>query len=137
MRFSAGLLAQGRGNSYSTFPFQSLTELNSCIVNLMDDFQRYPESIGLPTPVCEARIMSVDGTKELPPGEIGELWLRSSHQILGYWRRNDANAKSFSDDGFYKTGDGALMNEEGFIFLKDRLKDVIIRGGGCLNELFC
>ena len=71
---------------------------------------------------------------ELPAGERGELQVRGTSVIRGYWNRPDANAETFAEDGWLRTGDVAYLDDEGFLFIVDRSKDLVIRGGeniGC------
>jgi acyl-CoA synthetase (AMP-forming)/AMP-acid ligase II len=72
--------------------------------------------------------MSEDGSTELPVGEVGELWARGPQIVKGYWNRPDATAETFVD-GWVRTGDLARVDDEGFCFIVDRAKDMIIRGG--------
>jgi acyl-CoA synthetase (AMP-forming)/AMP-acid ligase II len=78
--------------------------------------------------VSDLKIMSEDGATELPIGEVGELWARGPQIVKGYWNRPDATADTFVD-GWVRTGDLARVDDEGFCFIVDRAKDMIIRGG--------
>ena len=93
-----------------------------------EDYLNRPESAGPPVPVSDLRIMSADGTSELPAGEIGEVWVKGPQVVKGYWNRPEATAETFVD-GWVRTGDLARVDEEGFLFIVDRAKDMIIRGG--------
>ena len=73
------------------------------------------------------RVVDSDG-KDLPPGQVGEILYQGENLMAGYWARPDATAQAIRD-GWFHTGDAGYMDEEGFIFLKDRIKDVIITGG--------
>lgn len=84
-------------------------------------------SAGRAAPGVELRICDADGN-ELPNGEVGEVVARSPGSMLGYWNREEETAKTLSD-GWVKTGDGAYRDDEGFIFIVDRIKDMIITGG--------
>jgi long-chain acyl-CoA synthetase len=84
-------------------------------------------SIGVPVVGVQAEVRDSDGSK-LPPGEVGELWVRGPNVMLGYWGREDATREAF-DDGWYRTGDAARADSEGYLYLVDRLKDMIITGG--------
>jgi acyl-CoA synthetase (AMP-forming)/AMP-acid ligase II len=66
--------------------------------------------------------------EQLAPGEIGELWIRGPNVMLGYWNRPDATAEVLVD-GWYRSGDVAYADERGYLFMVDRLKDMIITGG--------
>jgi long-chain acyl-CoA synthetase len=91
-----------------------------------------PESSGRASILLDLRV--VDGVgNEQPTGERGELLVRGTSVIAGYWNRPDANADTFAD-GWLRTGDVAFLDDEGFLFIVDRIKDLVIRGGeniGC------
>ena len=93
-----------------------------------EDYLHRPDSCGPPVPVAELKIMSVDGTHELPVGEVGELWARGPMIVKGYWNKPEATAETFVD-GWVRTGDLARLDEEGFCYIVDRAKDIVIRGG--------
>ena len=84
-------------------------------------------SAGFPHPIVDIRICDDDGNI-LPDGATGEIWVRSCANIREYWNRPEANAEEFRD-GWLKTGDIGYLDDEGFLFLADRAKDMIIRGG--------
>ena len=84
-------------------------------------------SCGLPYISMEVRIVDPRG-EELPDGEAGELWLRGPSIAKGYWNQPDLTASAFQD-GWFKTGDIAVRDEDGFYFLVDRKKDMFISGG--------
>jgi acyl-CoA synthetase (AMP-forming)/AMP-acid ligase II len=65
----------------------------------------------------------------LPPNERGEIAIRSAANIKGYWRNPEATAAAFTADGYIKTGDIGYLDEDGYLFIVDRKKDIIIRGG--------
>jgi long-chain acyl-CoA synthetase len=90
-------------------------------------FGAKPGSAGLPHPVVEITICDEEGA-ELPAGETGEIWVRSPCNIREYWHRPEANATEFRD-GRLRTGDIGFLDEDGFLCLADRAKDMIIRGG--------
>lgn len=93
-----------------------------------EDYLNRPDSCGPPVPVAELKIMSLDGETELPAGQSGELWARGPMVVREYWNRPDATAETFKE-GWVRTGDVARLDEEGFCYIVDRAKDVIIRGG--------
>ncbi|MBU1607285.1 MAG: acyl--CoA ligase [Alphaproteobacteria bacterium] len=93
-----------------------------------EDYLNRPDSCGPPVAVADLKIMSADGTRELGVGEIGELWARGPMVVKGYWRNPEATADTFID-GWVRTGDLARLDEEGFCYIADRAKDMIIRGG--------
>jgi long-chain acyl-CoA synthetase len=87
-------------------------------------------SIGIPLPFLQARIAQPDaGDKALEPGAVGELLIRGPVTMMGYHHRPEATAEAVDPDGWLHTGDLAYIDEDGFIFLVDRLKDMIITGG--------
>ena len=65
----------------------------------------------------------------MPQGEVGEIVIRGHNVMKGYWNRPDATAEAIDDDGWFKTGDMAKVDEDGYFFIVDRKKDLIIRGG--------
>jgi acyl-CoA synthetase (AMP-forming)/AMP-acid ligase II len=85
------------------------------------------DSVGLPCPGARIIAMGTDG-RELPPGEIGELWIQSASVIKGYWNNPKATAESFTA-GFWHSGDLGSVDAEGFVRVFDRQKDMINRGG--------
>ncbi len=93
-----------------------------------EDYLNRPDSCGPPLPVADLRIMDADGEAELPVGQVGELWARGPMVVTGYWNKPEATAATFVD-GWVRTGDLARLDEEGFCFIVDRAKDMIIRGG--------
>ncbi len=93
-----------------------------------EDYLNRPTSAGPPVPVAELKIMDVEGTRELPVGEVGELWAKGPMIVKGYWNKPEATAETFVD-GWVRTGDLARLDEEGFLFIVDRAKDIVIRGG--------
>lgn len=92
-----------------------------------EDYLNRPESCGPPVPVSDLKITD-EGGSELPAGEVGELWARGPQIVTGYWDRPQATAETFVD-GWVRTGDLARLDEEGFCYIVDRAKDMVIRGG--------
>lgn len=84
-------------------------------------------SSGFPQPIVSLKICDESG-EELPQGDPGEIWIRSVANIREYWARPDANATEFRD-GWLRTGDIGYLDADGFLYLSDRAKDMIIRGG--------
>ena len=93
-----------------------------------EDYLNRPDSCGPAVPVSELRIVAADGVTELPTGEVGELWARGPQIVKGYWNKPAETAATFVD-GWVRTGDLARLDEEGFCYIVDRAKDMIIRGG--------
>lgn len=89
---------------------------------------RKPGSIGIPFPSTMAKVVSLETGEELPPGEIGELAVQGPQVMKGYWENPDETAAVLKD-GWLFTGDMAKMDEEGYFFIVDRKKDMIIAGG--------
>lgn len=110
-----------------------LTETSAIVtVNLGEDYLEKPGSVGYPAPVCEVRIVDADGNP-LPVGEAGEVWVWGPNVIPGYWNRPEANQTSFVE-GWLRTGDIGYLDEDGFLYITDRAKDMIIRGG---ENVYC
>jgi len=85
-------------------------------------------SAGKPYPWVELRVVDVDG-RDCPAGQIGELWARSPQNMRGYWNKPEEIAATITVDGWLKTGDAGYLSEDGYVFLTDRVKDMIISGG--------
>ena len=98
-----------------------------------EDYSHRPDSCGPPVPVTDLKIMTLEGDRELPVGVVGELWCRGPQVVKGYWNKPEATAQTF-EDGWVKTGDLARLDEEGFCFIIDRAKDMLIRGG---ENIYC
>jgi long-chain acyl-CoA synthetase len=92
------------------------------------DLKDYNGSIGLPIPSTECSVQDEDG-KLLPQGEVGELCVRGPQVMKGYWQRPEETAKSLTPDGWFRTGDIAKMDENGFFYIVDRKKDMILVSG--------
>jgi long-chain acyl-CoA synthetase len=111
-----------------------LTETNAIGTGIGgEDYLARPASSGRCAQVLELRIVDETG-QTLPAGQRGELLVRGTSVFPGYWNRPEANARSFVDGDWFRTGDVAYLDEEGFLFIVDRIKDLIIRGGeniGC------
>ena len=93
-----------------------------------EDYLNRPTSAGPAVAVADLKIMDEAGTRELPIGEVGELWARGPMIVKGYWNKPEATAATFVN-GWVRTGDLARLDEEGFLYIVDRAKDMIIRGG--------
>lgn len=97
-----------------------------------EDYLARPASSGRCSLVLDLKVVDEQG-QALAPGERGELLVRGASVFAGYWNRPEANARSFDGDWF-RTGDVAYLDDEGYLFIVDRIKDLIIRGGeniGC------
>ena len=85
-------------------------------------------SAGKPLPGVELAIVDAAG-KRLPAREVGEIAIRSASNMKGYWNRPDATAATIDNEGWLRTGDAGYLDEEGYLFIHDRVKDMIISGG--------
>ena len=93
----------------------------------MDLLRKKAGSVGLALLSCEIRLVDEQGN-DVPAGTVGEIWIRGANVTPGYWNRPEQNAKSFID-GWFRTGDAAYVDEDGFYTLVDRIKDMFISGG--------
>ena len=110
-----------------------MTETCGIITSISADFfVDKPESCGPAMPSYETRLMDADGN-EVAPGEVGELWVRGAAVIRGYLNRPEATAETITD-GWLHTGDIARVDDDGFIFIVDRAKDMVLRGG---ENVYC
>ncbi len=117
-------------NGYGLTETSSVTSMNSG-----GDYVAKPESVGPPVPVCDVAVVPEDFAGEEPdttlprgPDVRGELWIKGPNVVRGYWNRPDETAKTFSR-GWLHSGDVARLDEDNFIYIVDRAKDMIIRGG--------
>ncbi|MCK8642347.1 long-chain-fatty-acid--CoA ligase [Mycobacterium colombiense] len=92
------------------------------------DGDRKPGSIGTPIEGVEMRVVDVDGA-EVPQGDAGEIQIRGHNVMKGYWNLPNATATAISADGWFATGDVGRVDDDGFYYIVDRIKDLIIRGG--------
>ncbi|TPX36518.1 hypothetical protein SmJEL517_g01187 [Synchytrium microbalum] len=119
--------AVGASNGYG------LTETSAGIsANTGPDYVRKPDSCGPPSPVNFVRIVDVTTGKDLPSGEIGELWIRGPNVVKGYWNKPEATKEAFLEGpnlSWFRSGDLAEVDKDGWIYIRDRFKDMIIRGG--------
>ena len=93
-----------------------------------EDYLNRPTSAGPPVAVADLEIRAEDGVTVLATGEVGELWARGPMIVKEYWNKPEATAETFVD-GWVRTGDLARLDEEGFVYIVDRAKDMVIRGG--------
>jgi len=91
-----------------------------------------PDSVGLPVPVVKLRVVDSEGT-EIPPGEVGEILIQGPNVFKGYWENPQATENSLKD-GWFFTGDLGRFDDEGFLYVVDRKKDMLIRGG---ENVYC
>jgi long-chain acyl-CoA synthetase len=117
-------------NGYGLTETSSVTTMNNGA-----DYVRKPDSVGPPVPVCDVAVVPEHYAghspgPELPKGPdvIGELWIKGPNVVRGYWDKPDETAASFTD-GWLHSGDVARIDDEGFVYIVDRAKDMVIRGG--------
>ena len=123
------------GNGYGLTETSAMTTMNAG-----DDYVRKPDSVGRPAPVCDVAVVPEEYDGEEPPADqapdperTGELWIKGPNVVRGYWNRPEDTALSFTR-GWLHTGDVARIDEEGFVHIVDRAKDMIIRGG---ENVYC
>jgi long-chain acyl-CoA synthetase len=123
------------GNGYGLTETSAMTTMNAG-----DDYIRKPDSVGPPAPVCDVAVVPEDYQGDRPPTGVdadpsrtGELWIRGPNVVRGYWNRPEETAATFAG-GWLHTGDIARIDEEGFVHIVDRSKDMIIRGG---ENVYC
>jgi long-chain acyl-CoA synthetase len=85
-------------------------------------------SAGKPLPGVEIAILGDDGAP-LPPLEVGEIATRSAANMTGYWNLPEATANTIDAEGWLRTGDAGYLDEDGYVYIHDRVKDMIITGG--------
>jgi long-chain acyl-CoA synthetase len=97
-----------------------------------DDYLTHPTSTGRATPILQVEVRDQEGSA-VPTGEQGEIWFKGPNLIRGYWNRPDATAEAIVD-GWLRTGDIGRVDDEGFVYVEDRAKDMILRGG---ENVYC
>jgi acyl-CoA synthetase (AMP-forming)/AMP-acid ligase II len=107
-----------------------LTETNAAgCANYWGNYAAKPSSTGRPQrPYIELAILG-EGDRHLAGGEVGEIAIRSAANIRSYWRNPEATEALFTADGYVRTGDVGYIDEDGYLFIVDRKKEIIIRGG--------
>ncbi|MEM7666499.1 MAG: class I adenylate-forming enzyme family protein [Pseudomonadota bacterium] len=107
-----------------------LTETNAVgCGNFNENYIAKPGSTGRASkPMVDLAILDDDGNK-LPQGDVGEVCIRSVANFRGYWKNDEATAAAFTDDRYFRTGDLGYLDEDEYLFIVDRKKDIIIRGG--------
>ncbi|BEI86715.1 hypothetical protein CcaverHIS002_0700610 [Cutaneotrichosporon cavernicola] len=99
------------------------------------DYVDHPDSVGWVVPVCEVKIVHPDTREELPTGEVGIIMLRGQNVMSRYLDDPEATAKVFDKDGWLDSGDVGCVDEEELLYIRDRSKDLIIRGGENIASL--
>jgi acyl-CoA synthetase (AMP-forming)/AMP-acid ligase II len=111
-----------------------MTECSGAVAQSVgDDMVRKPSSAGRVLPLVDMRVLG-SGGEELPRGETGEFTVRGAMVMQGYWNRPEDTAAVLSPDGWLKTGDVGFIDDEGFVFIVDRKKDMVISGG---ENIYC
>lgn len=122
-KFPNGLASNGWG--------MTETCAASC-VNFGKDYELRPDSCGAAAPAMDFKIVGAKG-ETLGPNEVGELWVKGPNNCKAYWNKPEATAKTYVD-GWVVTGDIGRIDDEGFVFMMDRAKDMLIRGG---ENIYC
>jgi acyl-CoA synthetase (AMP-forming)/AMP-acid ligase II len=116
----------------SFYQFYGMTETTGglCVLGASDHVSGATKltSAGKPIPGCEIIIINPESGENVLSGEVGEILTCSEHLMKGYWNRKDADSESFLE-GYYKTGDAGYIDDHGYLYLVDRIKDMIISGG--------
>ena len=121
----AGKVAPGNG--------YGLTETTAgCIGIAGAAYLQRMDSIGLPVVGTDVKIADDNGN-ELPRGQIGELWIYGPNNVRGYWNKPEATASAFIN-GWFRSGDAGYQDDEGYIYVVDRIKDMVLRGG---ENVYC
>jgi long-chain acyl-CoA synthetase len=113
-----------------------MTETTGAIVLLAHDDhdpggarQHLLRAAGKPLPSVEVRIVDPDSGADVPAGTVGEVVTRSAFNMVGYWDKPDDTASAITEDGWLHTGDAGYLDENGYLFLHDRIKDMVVSGG--------
>lgn len=117
--YTGGFLVEGYGLTECA-PLVACNPLNAT---------RRAGSIGVPFPSTDVRIVNPDTLEDVPFGEEGELWVRGPQRFKGYWKREEETRSSITPEGWLRTGDIVKVDEDFFIYVVDRIKEVIITGG--------
>jgi long-chain acyl-CoA synthetase len=114
-------------NGYGLTETSSLTTANATV-----DYMSRPESVGLPVTVCDLKAVDEKGD-EVRGDAVGELWIKGPNIVKGYWNKPAATAETITD-GWLHSGDLVRIDREGFVYIVDRAKDMLIRGG---ENVYC
>ncbi|KAF7332194.1 hypothetical protein MKEN_00100400 [Mycena kentingensis (nom. inval.)] len=105
-----------------------MTECNSIATSVAgDDWHARPTTAGYPSPITDIAV--VKDSKVVPTGDLGEIWIKGCNVMKGYWRDQAATDRTITKDGWLMTGDIGFQDSDGFVYVRDRIKDIIIRGG--------
>jgi long-chain acyl-CoA synthetase len=113
-----------------------LTETTGSVVNLAPEdhdpsgpLRHRLRSCGLPGPGVEVKVVESDTGTPVEQGAVGEIWVRSEQVMVGYWKMPEETAKVITADGWFKTGDAGYLDADGYLYIHDRVKDMIVSGG--------
>jgi acyl-CoA synthetase (AMP-forming)/AMP-acid ligase II len=113
-----------------------MTETNAVHTAIAgEDYVDHPDSVGWVVPVCEVKIVDPETKKELPTGEVGLIFMRGQNVMTHYVDDPEATAKAFDKDGWLDSGDVGCLDEDELLYIRDRSKDMIIRGGENIASL--
>ncbi|HET6338438.1 MAG TPA: class I adenylate-forming enzyme family protein [Polyangiales bacterium] len=126
-RIKSAFPTSSASNGYGLTETSAITCINAGI-----DYERHPDSVGFPVATCDVKVVDAEG-RELPRSEAGELLIYGPNVVRGYFGKPDATAQSFND-GWLHTGDVARIDDEGFVYILDRAKDMLIRAG---ENVYC
>ncbi len=111
-----------------------MTEASGSLAQAVgEDFIRNRASAGRVLPLAQVRVVAPDGAV-MPTGRSGEIQLKGAMVMAGYWNRPEETAAAFTADGWLKTGDVGYVDAEGYVFIVDRVKDMVISGG---ENIYC
>ena len=117
----------GAANGYG------LTETTAAVIgNSGAAYFAKKDSVGLPFVGTDIRVVNEEGT-DLPVGSIGEVWIYGPNNVQGYWNKPEETAKAFTN-GWFHSGDAGFVDEDGFVYIVDRIKDMVLRGG---ENVYC
>ena len=85
--------------------------------------------VGVPIPGTEIRIVDPGALEDLPDGEVGEIWIKGPTVMKGYWKMPEATNETIRADGWLRSGDAGYRDEDGYFYVHDRVKDMIVSGG--------
>jgi long-chain acyl-CoA synthetase len=107
-----------------------LTETNGAVCSIAGDaYVLKPTSTGPPFPIVEAKCVDLETGQDCKQGDRGELYLRSTLVMTCYWNNKKATEEVLTPDAWFKSGDVAILDKENFVYIVDRAKQIIIRGG--------
>ncbi|TMR89436.1 acyl-CoA synthetase [Nonomuraea basaltis] len=116
-----GILLQQAWGLTETAPFATHLPVESTLSKI--------GSAGIPMPYTQVRVVDSLTNQPLKPGEAGEIVVRGPNVTPGYWENPASTATAFDDEGWFHSGDIGYLDEDGYLFIVDRLKDMIISGG--------